>query len=66
MKEPGFRLFLFSFLAYFATNVAYQFYWDRKPMTFDLLSGSAITGIVFTAVTWVLKYRKYAKAEVNS
>ncbi|ADV80974.1 hypothetical protein [Terriglobus saanensis] len=66
MKEPGLKTFLFPFVAYFAMNVAYTFYWDKKPITMGSLTGSALSAIFFSAITWFFAYRKYAKAEVNS
>jgi|GEM_PF-6282768 len=66
MKAPGLKTFLFPFVAYFVTNVAYRFYWDKKPIDIDTLAGSAFSAVAFSAITWFFAYRKYAKAEVNS
>ena len=66
MKEPGLKTFMFPFVAYFLTNVAYTFYWDKKPVAMGTLTGSAFSAMAFSAITWFFAYRKYANAEVNS
>jgi uncharacterized BrkB/YihY/UPF0761 family membrane protein len=66
MKQPGWKTFLVPFVLYWASNVAFKVYWDKRPWSFDTLTGSVLSAAVFSAITWVFAYRKYAKAELNS